>query len=92
MTINKGPTKKIVGVHEIDTLSAIQALLAVTTKRLGPTAVSSIQTNLVICGGDHHSNNYQAGNNFAFEQNEQANYISNYQRSNNLYSNTYNPG
>ena len=86
----QGPTKKIARIHEIDTLSAIQAQLAVITKRLGAVTVSSIQTNSScdFCGGGYDNNNCQAGNNFAFEQNEQANYINNYQRPNNPYSDT----
>ena len=89
----RGPAKKIVGVHEIDTLSVIQAQLAVITKRLGAAIVSSIQTisSCDFCGGDHDNNNCQAGNSFAFEQNEQVNYINNYQRPNKPYSNTNNP-
>jgi len=40
-----GTTKKITGIHELDTLLAIQAQLAVITKWLETTIVSYIQTN-----------------------------------------------
>jgi len=86
------PTKKTAGVHELDALFAIQAQLAIITKKLGGATVSSIQTNSScdFCGGSRENNNCQDSNNFIFEQNDQANYISNYQRQNNPpYSNTY---
>ena len=42
---SKGATKKITVVYELDTLSVIQAQLAVIIKQLGVATVSSIQTN-----------------------------------------------
>ena len=50
---SRGPAKKIAWVHELDTLSSIQAQLAVITNQLGAAIVSSFQTNLSceFCGG-----------------------------------------
>jgi len=47
-------SKKIARVYELDTLSAIQAQLAVITKWLGTTTISFIQTNSFcdFCRGD----------------------------------------
>jgi len=62
-------TKKIVGVHEIDTQSAIQAQLTVIIKKLRAATISSIQTHSScdFYGGVHDNNNCQTENNFAFE-------------------------
>ncbi|KAG5513007.1 hypothetical protein RHGRI_038576 [Rhododendron griersonianum] len=42
--------------------------------------------------GNHMGVDCQVGNPFANNSSEQANFVSNYQRQNNPYSNTYNPG
>ena len=56
--------------------------------------VNAIQTNVVCdhCTRNHSSVDYQKGNPFAQSSYGQANYVSNFQRQNNPYSNTYNPG
>ena len=56
--------------------------------------VNAIQTNVVCdhCARNHSSVNCQMGNPFAQLSYGQANYVSNFQRQNNPYLNTYNPG
>ena len=73
--------------HELDAISAIHVQLALLTKKLDTTNVSASQTqnfSYDSCGVGQSSNDGQVGN-FSFPQNEQANYVNNYQRNNNLY-------
>ena len=82
-------------MHEVDTLSAVNAQLALLIKTLVASNVSAIYTHNSIYdsdGGGKTSEDCQVGNTFAFGQNEQANNVNNFQRSNNPYSNSYNPG
>ena len=86
--------KKAAGVYELDAILAIHAQLMLLTKQLGSSNVSVMQTqNPSYDSGEGVpvSNNCQVGN-VSFSQNEQANYVKNFQRSNNHpYSNTYTP-
>ena len=85
--------KKMVGVHELDVILAIHAQLALLMKKLDATNVSAIQTRNSLYGSyaaGQCCNEGQVGN-FVFSSNEQANYMSNYQRNNNPYSSTYTP-
>ena len=80
------------GVHELDASSAIHVQLVLLTKKLDATNVNAIQTqnsSYDSFAAEQSSNDGQVDN-FAFPSNEQANYMSNYQR-NNPYSNTYIP-
>ncbi|KAL4610105.1 hypothetical protein ACB092_08G028300 [Castanea dentata] len=56
--------------------------------------VNAIQTNVVCdhCSRNRSSDDCQVGNPFAQSSYGQANYVSNFQRQNNPYSNMYNPG
>ena len=76
--------KKVVGVYELDAISTIHALLELLTKQLGSSNVSVIQTQNSTYDYDEggYSNDCQIGN-ILFSQNEKANYINNFQRSNN---------
>ena len=68
--------------------------MATLSQQLGKMNVNAIQTNVVCdhCARNHSSVNCQMGNPFAQSSYGQANYVSNFQRQNNPYSNTYNPG
>jgi len=85
--------RKAAGVHEIDAISAIYAQLVLLTKKLDATNLSALQTqnppyNVFVVG--QPTNEGQAGS-FGFPLTEQANYVNNFQRDNNSYSNTYTP-
>ena len=85
--------RKAAGVHEIDAISDIHAQLALLTKKLDATNVSVIQTQshpYMDLLQDNQPMKGQVGN-FGFPSNEQANYVNNFQRNNNPYSNTYIP-
>ncbi|XP_065636347.1 uncharacterized protein LOC136070386 [Quercus suber] len=68
--------------------------MATLSQQLGKMNVNAIQTNVVCdhCAGNHSSVDCQVGNPFAQSSYGQTNYVSNFQRQNNPYSNTYNPG
>ena len=86
--------KKAAGVHGIDTLSTVHAQLILLMKALGASNVSAIHTPSSSYDSDvggRTIGDYQVGNLFAYRQNEQANYVNNFQRPNNPYLNTYNP-
>jgi len=85
--------RKAAGVHEIDAVSAIHAQLAVLTKKLDATNVRAIQTQnppYDAFAAGQPANKGQTGN-FGFPSTGQANYVNNFQRNNNPYSNTYTP-
>jgi len=85
--------RKAVRVYEIDTISIINAQLAVLTKKLDVSNISAIQIQNppydAFAAGQ--SANERQANNFGFPLTEQANYVNNFQRNNNLYSNMYTP-
>ena len=85
---------KTVGVLELDSITSLAAEMATLSQQLGKMNVNDIQTNVVCyhCAGNHSSVDYQMGNPFAQLSYGQANYVSNFQRQNNPYLNTYNPG
>ena len=94
-TADRVTTKRIQGVHEIDSLSALAAQVATLSRKLdniNVSAIHSTNTCCEFCAGNHMGINCQVGNPFANNSSEQANFVSNYQRQNNPYSNTYNPG
>ncbi|RWR83368.1 hypothetical protein CKAN_01212200 [Cinnamomum micranthum f. kanehirae] len=85
--------KKIQGVHELDSISALTAQVANLSKQIQSMKVHAVQsTNMVceFCAGNHMGVDCQVGN--PFNSQEQVHYVSNYSRQNNPYSNTYNPG
>jgi len=80
--------KKVVGVHEINTLLAVHAQLALQMKVLRASNVSANHTPISVYDSDiggQTSGDCQVDN---YRQNEQANYVKNFQRPNNPYSNT----
>ena len=85
--------RKAARVHEIDVISTIHAQLVLLTKKLDATNVSAIQTqnppNAEFIARQP-ANEGQVGN-FGFASTEQANYMNNFQKNNNSYSNTYTP-
>ncbi len=86
--------KRAAGVHEINAFSVLAAQVANLSKQLGNMNVNAIQSTNVICDfcvGNHASVDCQVGSPFAISTSEQANFVSNFQRQNNPYSNTYNP-
>ena len=77
--------RKVVGVHEIDAISAIHAQLTLLTKKLDASNVSMIQTqnppyDAFTVG--QPINEGQVGN-FRFPSKEQKNCVNNFQRNNN---------
>lgn len=86
--------KRTQGVQEIDSFFALAAQVAALSKKLDNVNVSSIQSTKAICefcARNHIGVDCQVGNPFANNSSEQANFVSNYQRQSNPYSNTYNP-
>ena len=90
----KAMPRKTTGVLELDSITSLAAQMANLSQQLGKMNVNAIQTNVVCdhCAGNHSSADCQVGNPFAQSSYGQANYVSNFQRQNNPYSNTYNPG
>ena len=85
--------RKTAGVLELDSITPLAVQMATLSQQLGKMNVNAIQTNVVCdhCVGNHSSVDCQVGNPFAQSSYGQANYMSNFQRQNNPYSNTYNP-
>ena len=86
--------RKIAGVLELDSITSLAAQMATLSQQLSKMNVNAIQTNVVCdhCAGNHSSVDCQMGNPSAQSSYGRANYVSNFQRQNNPYSNTYNPG
>ena len=85
--------RKVTRVHEIDTISAIHAQLALLTMKLNANNVSTIQTQnppFDEFATGQPANEGQVGN-FGLPLTEQANYVNNFYRNNNPHSNTYTP-
>nr|XP_023916883.1 uncharacterized protein LOC112028427 [Quercus suber] len=85
--------RKTAGVLELDSITSLATQMATLSQQLGKMKVNAIQTN-VVCDhyvGNHSSVDYQVGNPFAQSSYGQTNYVSNFQRQNNPYLNTYNP-
>ncbi|KAJ4715207.1 DNA-directed DNA polymerase [Melia azedarach] len=88
-------SKKVLGVHEVDSISVLTAQLTTLTKQLEAMIANSIhipQMVCELCSGNHSSTDCQVGNPFAVSSFEQVSYVGNYNQQNNLYSNTYNQG
>ena len=83
--------KKTAGVHKIDAIQ--QSMLTLLKRKLDATNVSTIQTqnSSYDSSGVGKSSNDGQVDNFSYPQNEQANYMNNYQRNNNPYSKNYTP-
>ncbi|KAG9458353.1 hypothetical protein H6P81_002861 [Aristolochia fimbriata] len=80
-------------VHNVDHVLALQAQVESLTKQLTKLHTSSLVAQICdMCGGGHPNHECQAGNIQAVSSFNQANYVSNFHRSNDPYSNTYNPG
>ncbi|KAF5449711.1 hypothetical protein F2P56_030128 [Juglans regia] len=89
--VDRVTQKRTQGVHEIDSFYALTAQIATLSKKLDNINVSSIQSTNTIAG-NHMGVDCQMGNPFTNNSLEQANFVSNYKRQSNPYSNTYNPG
>ena len=88
-------SKKVAGLHEVDSWNLLNAKIDMLTKKLE--ATTKISNSMAVysykhCGGGHASLECQGG----FSQDssiEQLNAFNNFQRNQrNPYSNTYNPG
>ncbi|XP_062109879.1 uncharacterized protein LOC133821751 [Humulus lupulus] len=93
----RGNSKKVAGLHEIDAISKVTAQVEALTKQLQgstmATPVMQAQTMCELCGGPHAYEKFQYAdvNNMPLEQ---AQAIGNFprQNNNNPYSNFYNQG
>ncbi|XP_062085656.1 uncharacterized protein LOC133791756 [Humulus lupulus] len=94
-----GNNNKVVGVHELDAITALTAQVASLTKQLQQNTMSAqvVQAQVMceLCGGSHSFDQCQAvldPNNVSLDQ-AQVQEVGSFQRPyNNPYSNSYNPG
>ena len=88
-------SKRAIGVHEIDVITAISAQVMTLSKQQGSLNVNVIQTPsqaCELCERNHASFDCQVASPFASSFSKQANFVSNFQRrQHNPHSNTYNP-
>lgn len=87
--------RKALGVHEIDSISALNAQLDTLTKQLGAMIANFIHIlhmDCELCSGNHSSMDCQVRNLFVASSFEQVLDVGNYNHQNDLYSNTYNQG
>ncbi|KAG9449976.1 hypothetical protein H6P81_009941 [Aristolochia fimbriata] len=91
--VERSARGRVAGIQNVDPLVALQAQVESLTNQLSklqkPSSVAQICD---MCGGGHPSQECQAGNVQAVNSFDHANYVSNFCRSNDPYSNTYNPG
>ncbi|KAG9458442.1 hypothetical protein H6P81_002950 [Aristolochia fimbriata] len=84
---------RVAGIHNVDNVLALQAQVESLTKQLSKLHTPSLVAQICdMCGGGHPNHECQAGNIQAVSSLDQANYVSNFRRSNDPYNNTYNPG
>ncbi|KAG9458482.1 hypothetical protein H6P81_002990 [Aristolochia fimbriata] len=76
------------GYHVLALQAQVESLTKQFTKLHTPSLVAQICD---MCGGGHPNHECQVGNVQAVSSLDQANYISNFRRSNDPYSNTFNP-
>ncbi|KAG9444739.1 hypothetical protein H6P81_016079 [Aristolochia fimbriata] len=90
--VERGARGRVAGIHNVDPVLALQAQVESLTKQLSKFQTPSLIAQICdMCGG-HPNHECQAGNMQAVNSLDQANYVSNFRRSNDPYSNTYNPG
>lgn len=87
--VERQQLRRAAGVHEVDAITALAAQMEMLNKKIDRMqAHSPIACDF--CGGNHPNHECQASSsNSSFDQ---ANYVSNFSRPNNAFSNTYNPG
>ena len=93
------PARKAPGLYAVDPVTALSAQMEALTKqikRLRTNQTQQCAMGAVICdfcGGGHPNHECQTGNSFSnYSMPEQANFVNNFCRPNNPYSETYNPG
>ncbi|KAG9445014.1 hypothetical protein H6P81_016354 [Aristolochia fimbriata] len=78
-------------VHNVDHVLALQAQVESLTKQLKKLHTPSLVAQICeMCGGGHPNHECQVGNIQVVSSLDQANYVSNFCKSNDPYSNTYN--
>jgi len=94
----RGQAQQVRGKLEVDALTLLSAKVDAMTQRLDRMTVNAVNSSCPppceICGSVHHLTlNCQVGSRFAKDTNE-VNYVNNFnpRPTNDLYSNTYNPG
>ncbi|KAG9446755.1 hypothetical protein H6P81_012883 [Aristolochia fimbriata] len=91
--VERSARGRVAGIQNVDPIEALQAQVESLTNQLSklhkPFLVAQICD---MCGGGHPSQEGQAGNFQAVNSFDQANYVSNFRRSNDPYNNPFNPG
>ncbi|KAG9453395.1 hypothetical protein H6P81_006299 [Aristolochia fimbriata] len=91
--VERSARGRVADIQNVDPIVTLQAQVESLTNQLlklqKPFLVAQICD---MCGGGHPSQECQAGNVQAVNFFDHANYVSNFRRSNDPYSNTYNPG
>ncbi|KAG9454314.1 hypothetical protein H6P81_007218 [Aristolochia fimbriata] len=91
--VERSARGRIAGIHNVDPILALQAQVESLTNQLSKFHTPSLVAQICdMCGGGHPNHECQTGNVQAVNSLDQANYVSNFRRSNDPYNNTYNPG
>ncbi|KAG9444571.1 hypothetical protein H6P81_015911 [Aristolochia fimbriata] len=91
--VERSARGRVVGIHNVDHVLALQAQVESLTKQLSKLHTPSLVAQICdMCVGGHPNHECQAGNVQALSLLDRANYVSNFRRSNDPYSNTYNSG
>ncbi|KAG9446902.1 hypothetical protein H6P81_013030 [Aristolochia fimbriata] len=91
--VERNARGRVAGIHNVHPVLALQAQVESLTKQLSKLQTPSLVAQICnMCAGGHPNHECQAGNVQAMNSLDQANYVSNFHRSNDPYSNTYNPG
>ncbi|KAG9458836.1 hypothetical protein H6P81_003344 [Aristolochia fimbriata] len=91
--VEKSARGRVAGIHNVDHVLVLQAQVESLTKQLSKLHTPSLVAQICdMCGGGHLSHEFQAGNIQAVSSLDQANYVSNFCRPNDLYNITYNSG
>ncbi|KAG9450684.1 hypothetical protein H6P81_010649 [Aristolochia fimbriata] len=91
--VERSARGRVAGIQNVDPIVALQAQVESLTNQLSKLHKPSLVAQICdMCGGGHPSQECQAGNVQAVNSFDQANYVSNFRRSNDPYNNTYNPG
>ncbi|KAG9450108.1 hypothetical protein H6P81_010073 [Aristolochia fimbriata] len=91
--VERSARGRIAGIQNVDPIVALQAQVESLTNQLSKLHKPSLVAQICdMCGGGHPSQECQAGNVQAVNSFDHANYVSNFCRSNDPYSNTYYPG
>ncbi|KAG9458347.1 hypothetical protein H6P81_002855 [Aristolochia fimbriata] len=91
--VERSARGRVAGIQNVDPIVALQAQVESLSNQLSKLYKPSLVAQICdMCGGGHPSQECQAGIVQAVNSFDQANYVSNFRRSNDPYSNTYNPG